>query len=51
MHHLERAAGVRAGATADRDIASEGIESYVKLVARPKAISARRWRRYTTDAV
>ena len=45
MHHLERGAVVRAGASADCDIASEGIESYVNLVARPKAMSERRWRR------
>ena len=51
MHHLSHGAVVRAGASADCDIASVGIESYVKLVARPKAISARRWRRHTTDAV
>ena len=40
-HHLESGAVVRVGASADCNIASEGIESYVKLVARPKAISAR----------
>ena len=50
-HHLERGAAVRAGVSADCNIVSEGIESYVKLVARPKAISARRSRRHTTDAV
>jgi hypothetical protein len=44
MHHLERGSVVRAGASADCDIASEGIESYVNLVACPKALSARRWR-------
>jgi hypothetical protein len=45
MHYLERGAVVRAGGSADCDIASEGIESYVKLAARPKAISARWWHR------
>lgn len=45
MHHLERGAVVRAGASADCDIASQGIGNYVKLVARPKTISVRRWRR------
>jgi hypothetical protein len=43
-HHLERGAVVRTGAFADCNIASEGIESYVKLIARPKPISARRRR-------
>jgi hypothetical protein len=45
MHHLERGVVVRTGASADCDIASEEIGSYVKLIARPKAITARRWRR------
>jgi hypothetical protein len=45
MHHLERGALVREGASTDCDIVSEGIGSYVKLVARSKAISANRWRR------
>jgi len=43
MHLLERGAVVRAGASADCDIASAGIGIYVKLVARLKAISVRRW--------
>ena len=45
MHHLERGEVVRAIASADCDVASEGIGSYVELVARPRAYSARRWRR------
>jgi hypothetical protein len=45
MHHVERAAVFKAGASADCDIASEGIESYVKLVARAEAIGATRWHR------
>ena len=44
-HHLESGAVVRVGASADCNIASEGIESYVELVARPMAISSRRRRR------
>jgi hypothetical protein len=45
MLRFERAEAVRAGASADCNFASQGMESYVKLVARPKAISARRWHR------
>jgi hypothetical protein len=45
MHDLERAAVVSAGASADCNIASEGIESYVKLVVQLTAISASPWHR------
>jgi len=48
MHSVERAAVSRAGASTDCDIASEGIGSYVKLVARWKGISARPWHHQPT---
>src|ERR1035437_1292066 len=43
-HHLERGAVFRAAASADCESASEAIRNYVKLVAPPRAISARRCR-------
>jgi hypothetical protein len=51
MHSVEPAAVVRVRASTDCEIASEGIESYVKLVARSKGVSARRWHHLTASLI